>query len=103
MKRSTEAYNLAVDLAEYAKDFDLYAYNDAYDSDEEAIEATLQEVFNGKEKVAEELKEMIETYEHDFAEMNQTDDLYTEYREQINKGKTILNNLMKYESEEMKC
>lgn len=102
MKCSTETYNLAVDLAEYAKDFDLYVYNDAYDSDEEAIEATLQEIFNGKEKVAEELKEMIETYEHDFAEMDETDELYTEYREQINKGKAILNNLIEFESEEMK-
>jgi len=100
MKCSIEAYELAVDLAEYAKEFDPYEYHDLYDNAEDAIDGTLQEIFNGKEKVAEELKEMIETYEYDFAEMNETDELYAEYREQINKGKTILNNLMKFESEE---
>ena len=98
MKCSAEAYNLAVDLAKYAKDFDLYAYNDAYGSDEEAIEATLQEIFNGKEKVAEELKEMIETYEQELEELRSMFDIYYD----IIKGKNILIRLMKFESEETK-
>lgn len=103
MKYSTEAYKLAIDLAKYAREFDLYEYNDMYENDEDAIDATLKEIFNGKENVAEELKEMIETYERELEELR-TDEIerMPDIYDDINKGKDILNRLIKFESEETK-